>query len=46
VSVVAAGQKATLRFHQEQLAIADEREQQHEYWTDVLERLVVALDER
>jgi hypothetical protein len=46
VSLGAAGQTTSLRFHHEQLASAEERDEQHGYWTDVLERVVVALDER
>lgn len=46
VTVSAAGTKTTLRFHQEWLADADERELQRAYWQDVIERLITALDER
>ena len=33
------GAKAVLRFHQEQLADADQRERQRRHWVDVIERL-------
>jgi activator of HSP90 ATPase len=46
VTVSPAGAKATLRFHQEWLAGADERELQRAYWKDVIERVVTTLDER
>jgi len=44
VAVVAAGpQRTTLRFHQERLASAAEREQQREHWTGALDELAAAL---
>ncbi len=41
-----AGAKTTLRFHQEWLSDAEEREEQRTYWEDVTERVVAALEER
>jgi uncharacterized protein YndB with AHSA1/START domain len=38
--------KTTLRFHQEWLSDAEEREEQRAYWQDVTERVVAALAER
>jgi uncharacterized protein YndB with AHSA1/START domain len=46
VRLSGAGTKTTLRFHQEWLSGAEEREEQRAYWKDVLERVVVALAER
>ncbi|MEU4525049.1 SRPBCC domain-containing protein [Amycolatopsis sp. NPDC024027] len=46
VRLSGAGGKTTLRFHQEWLADAEEREQQRAYWQDVTERVVAALAER
>jgi uncharacterized protein YndB with AHSA1/START domain len=46
VTVSAAGAKATLRFHQEWLADSEEREEQREYWKNVIERVVAAINER
>jgi uncharacterized protein YndB with AHSA1/START domain len=46
VRLSGAGAKTTLRFHQEWLADAEEREQQRAYWQDVTERVVAALAER
>ncbi|SEE46816.1 Activator of Hsp90 ATPase homolog 1-like protein [Amycolatopsis lurida] len=46
ITVNGTDQKTTLRFHQEWLAGADEREEQRAYWTDVTERVVAALAER
>lgn len=42
----ATGTKTTLRFHQEWLSGAEEREEQRAYWQDVTERVVAALAER
>ena len=46
VRLSGAGAKTTLRFHQEWLADAEEREEQRAYWQDVTERVVAALAER
>lgn len=46
ISVSGTDQKCTLRFHQEWLAGAEEREEQRAYWTEVTERVVAALAER
>jgi activator of HSP90 ATPase len=46
LTVSGAGAKSTLRFQQELLADAEERELQRSYWEDVTERLVAALAER
>ncbi len=46
ITVDGTDQKSTLRFHQEWLTGADEREEQRAYWTDVTERMVAALAER
>lgn len=47
VAVRASGPASTMiRFHQEWLAGAEERAEQREYWTDVIERVNKALAER
>lgn len=46
VRLSGTGTKTTLRFHQEWLSDAEEREQQRAYWQDVTERVVAALAER
>ncbi|RSM47671.1 SRPBCC domain-containing protein [Amycolatopsis balhimycina DSM 5908] len=46
VRLSGSGAKTTLRFHQEWLADAEEREEQRAYWQDVTERVVAALAER
>jgi len=46
ITVSTPGTKTVVRFHQEWLANAEEREQQREYWTDVIERVGKALAER
>ncbi len=46
VRLSGAGAKTTLRFHQEWLSGAEEREEQRAYWQDVTERVVAALAER
>ncbi|MFC3455912.1 SRPBCC domain-containing protein [Amycolatopsis speibonae] len=46
ITVSGTEQKTTLRFHQEWLAGADEREEQRAYWSEVTERVVAALAER
>ena len=46
VRLSGSGAKTTLRFHQEWLAGAEEREEQRAYWQDVTERVVTALAER
>lgn len=46
VRLSGTGTKTTLRFHQEWLSGAEEREEQRAYWQDVTERVVAALAER
>jgi uncharacterized protein YndB with AHSA1/START domain len=46
VRLSGSGAKTTLRFHQEWLSGAEERERQRAYWQDVTERVVAALAER
>lgn len=46
VRLSGSGEKTTLRFHQEWLSGAEEREEQRAYWQDVTERVVTALAER
>jgi uncharacterized protein YndB with AHSA1/START domain len=46
VRLSGSGSRTTLRFHQEWLAGAGEREEQRAYWQDVTERVVAALAER
>jgi uncharacterized protein YndB with AHSA1/START domain len=46
VTVSSAGAKTTVRFHQEWLDGPEERAEQREYWTDVIERVSKALAER
>ncbi|HEY3470272.1 MAG TPA: SRPBCC domain-containing protein [Amycolatopsis sp.] len=46
VRLSGSGAKTTLRFHQEWLSGAEEREEQRAYWQDVTERVVAALAER
>lgn len=46
VRLSGSGGKTTLRFHQEWLSGAEEREEQRAYWQDVTERVVAALAER
>lgn len=46
VRLSGSGAKTTLRFHQEWLSDAEEREQQRAYWQDVTDRVVAALAER
>jgi activator of HSP90 ATPase len=46
IAVTGSESKTALRFHQEWLTGSEERELQREYWKDVVERLVTALDER
>lgn len=46
VRLSGTGAKTTLRFHQEWLASAEEREEQRAYWTDVIEHVEAALAER
>lgn len=46
VRLSGSGAKTTLRFHQEWLSDAEEREEQRAYWQDVTERVVAALAER
>ncbi|MCR6490125.1 SRPBCC domain-containing protein [Amycolatopsis sp. OK19-0408] len=46
VRLSGTGAKTTLRFHQEWLSGAEEREEQRAYWQDVTERVVAALAER
>ncbi|MPY62015.1 SRPBCC family protein [Streptomyces spongiae] len=42
----AAGGRTVLRFHQERMASAEERERQRAHWQRVMERVAAALDER
>lgn len=46
VTVSASGEKTVVRFHQEWLADAEERAQQREYWTGVMDRVADALAAR
>ena len=46
VRLSGAGAKTTLRFHQEWLSSAEERELQRAYWKDVTEHVEAALAER
>jgi uncharacterized protein YndB with AHSA1/START domain len=46
VTVRTTGAKTTIRFHQEWLVSAQERAEQREYWTDVIERIGKAMAER
>jgi uncharacterized protein YndB with AHSA1/START domain len=41
----AAGGRAVLRFHQERMASAEERERQRAHWRWVMDRVAEALDE-
>jgi hypothetical protein len=43
VAVEDKGGRTVVRFHQERLAGADERERQREHWKHVLDELEVAL---
>lgn len=43
VTVTGSGKACTLRFHQERLAGAAERERQREHWRAVLDRVAAAL---
>ncbi|WP_410672611.1 SRPBCC family protein [Amycolatopsis sp. cmx-4-68] len=43
VRLSGSGAKTTLRFHQEWLSGAAERERQRAYWQDVIERVAAAL---
>ncbi|MET8505572.1 SRPBCC domain-containing protein [Streptomyces sp. NPDC014779] len=42
----AEGSRTMLRFHQEHLASAEERERRRGHWQDVMDRVAAALDER
>ncbi|MGW1323638.1 SRPBCC family protein [Streptomyces antibioticus] len=42
----ADGARTMLRFHQEHLTSAEERERQRTYWQHVMDRVATALDER
>ncbi|WP_405058014.1 SRPBCC domain-containing protein [Kribbella sp. NBC_01505] len=44
VAVSASGNKTVLRFHQERLANADERERQRVHWEQVMTAVVQGLD--
>lgn len=44
VAVAASGQKTVLRFHQERLASANERERQRAHWAQVMTAVVEKLD--
>ncbi|GAB3926309.1 SRPBCC domain-containing protein [Kribbella albertanoniae] len=46
VAVSAAGSKTVLRFHQERLADADERERQRTHWQQVMAAVIEGLDGR
>ena len=47
IAVVAKGdQRTSVRFHQERLANADEREQQRRHWKQIADQLTNVLDER
>ncbi|MFB6722606.1 SRPBCC domain-containing protein [Kribbella sp. NPDC056345] len=46
VAVSAAGSKTVLRFHQERLADADERERQRTHWQQVMAAMIEGLDGR
>lgn len=46
VVVPASGQRASVRFHQERLAGADERARQRDHWRAVLDRIDAALEAR
>lgn len=43
VTVVAAGDRTSLRFHQEHLADAEERARQRDHWRGVIDRLAADL---
>jgi uncharacterized protein YndB with AHSA1/START domain len=43
VAVSGGPDKAVLRFHQERLANADERERQRQHWTEVMKKVEAAL---
>ncbi|TDD48481.1 SRPBCC domain-containing protein [Kribbella antibiotica] len=45
VTVSASGNKTILRFHQERLADADERERQRVHWEQVMSAVAQGLDE-
>ena len=42
----AGGTRTMLRFHQEHLASAEEREQQRTHWQSILEQIAAALDQQ
>jgi uncharacterized protein YndB with AHSA1/START domain len=44
VAVSPSGEKTVLRFHQERLASADERERQRAHWSQVMAAVVEKLD--
>lgn len=44
VAIRAQGPKTLLRFHQERLAGAAERERQREYWSGVMDQIVAELE--
>ncbi|MCW3819996.1 SRPBCC domain-containing protein [Micromonospora sp. DR5-3] len=46
LSPAADGARTMLRFHQERLASAEEREQQRAYWRRILDQVAAALDQR
>ena len=46
VAARASGEKTVLRFHQERLADASERERQRTHWTSVMQAIVNELTER
>lgn len=44
VAITAAGGKTVLRFHQERMASAEERERRREHWRHVMDDVATALD--
>jgi uncharacterized protein YndB with AHSA1/START domain len=44
VAVAARGEKTLVRFHQERMANARERERQRAHWQEVMDRIVGALE--
>ena len=44
VAVTAKGDRTVLRFHQERLADAGEREQQRDHWASVIDRVIDLLE--
>jgi uncharacterized protein YndB with AHSA1/START domain len=46
LALCASGPRTTVHFHQEWLASAQERAEQRDYWSAVMDRLVTGLGER